>query len=71
MNEWVLIIAMMTPGGDFMDKRIIEFKTRKECEAVRAQLPVLDTPYQVQHRGLCVTMAHWTGKKKDKGVAFD
>jgi hypothetical protein len=71
MNEWVLIIAMLSPGGDFMDKKTVEFKTRRDCEAVRAQLHLLDSPYHVQHKGVCVTMAHWTGKKKDKGVALD
>ena len=71
MNAWVLIIAMMSPGGNFIDKRTVEFKTRRDCEAVRAQLHLLDSPYQVQHKGLCVTMDHWTGKKKMPGVAYD
>ena len=71
MNAWVLVIAMSAPSGDFIDKRTVEFKTRKDCEAVRAQLPVLNSPYGVKHEGVCVTMDHWTGKKKDKGVAFD
>ena len=69
--NWVLIVAMLTPAGDFMDKRTVEFKTQQECEAVRAQLHVLDTPYRVQHKGICVTMDHWTGKKKMKDVPLD
>jgi hypothetical protein len=71
MNAWVLVIAMSAPSGDFIAKREIEFKTRKDCEAVRAQLPVLNSPFGIKHEGVCVTMAHWTGKKVDKGVALD
>lgn len=54
-----------------MDKKTVEFTTRKECEAVRVQLPNLDTPMGIKHKGLCVTMDHWTGKKKMPGVAYD
>jgi hypothetical protein len=71
MNAWVLIIAMSSPGGDFIDKRTVEFKTRQDCEAVRVQLSNLDTPMGIKHKGLCVTMDHWTGKKQMPGVAYD
>ena len=72
MNTWILIIAMYSPGGDYMDKSIVEFKSRTDCEAVRVQLPNLDRhPLSVRHRGLCVTKDHWTGKKPMPGVALD
>jgi hypothetical protein len=71
MNEWILIIGMFAPGGDFIDKRTVEFQSRKDCEAVKIQLSYLDDPMRVKHKGLCVTNDHWTGKKKMPGVAYD
>jgi len=71
MNEWVLIIALFSPAGDFMDKNIVEFKTQKDCEAVRVQLPRLNSPLGVKHQGVCVTKAHWLGKQKMPEVAYD
>lgn len=71
MNSWILIIALFSPGGDFMDKRTVAFNSRQECEAVRKQLHNLDHPMQVKHKGLCVTRDHWEGKKQMSGVAYD
>lgn len=71
MNEWVLIIAMMSPGGDFIGKNTIMFNNQKDCEAVRIQLSQLDSPLRVQHKGVCVTKDHWEGKKKMPNVAYD
>ena len=71
MTNWILIIAMYTPGGDFMNKTFIEFQTKKDCEAVKIQLANLDSPLHVRHKGLCVTRDHWEGKKKMPNVAYD
>ena len=71
MNTWILIIAMYSPGGDFINKTSIEFKTTKDCEAVKIQLAQLDSPMQIKHKGLCVTRDHWEGKKQMPGVAYD
>jgi hypothetical protein len=71
MNEWILIIAMFSPSGDFIDKRTVEFRSRKDCEAVKIQLSKLDNPMRVTHKGLCVTRDHWEGKKQMPGVAYD
>jgi hypothetical protein len=71
MNSWILIIAMFSPGGDFINKTPIEFPSQKDCEAVKVQLSVLDSPMGVKHKGVCVTRDHWTGKKKMPGVAYD
>ena len=71
MNSWILIIAMFSPGGDFINKTPIEFHSQKDCEAVKIQLSVLDSPMGVKHKGVCVTRDHWTGKKKMPGVAYD
>ena len=69
--SWILIIAMYTPGGDFINKSTIEFANKKDCELVKKQLPSMDHPFHVQHKGLCVTRAHWEGKKQMPGVAYD
>ena len=73
MNAWVLVIAMSAPApnGAHIGTYEREFKTRKECQAERARLQALDNPYGIKHNGVCVTMAHRTGKKVDKGVALD
>ena len=71
IHSWILIIAMHSPAGDFIGKDIVGFQSKKECEAVKVQLPNLDNPMHVTHRGLCVTKDHWEGKKKMPGVAYD
>jgi hypothetical protein len=70
MSDWVLVIFLFSPGGDYMDKYIMEFSNKPQCEAVRTSLPALDTAY-AKHKGLCVTKDHWTGKKPMKGVPHD
>jgi len=68
--EWVLIIMMSTPGGDFIDKRVEFVQNRAECYARMATTPkvvlmgILQSP-------ICVTRDHWTGKKPMPGVALD
>jgi hypothetical protein len=62
---------MQSPGGDFIGKQTIGFASKKDCEAVRTQLPNLDQPMQVKYKGLCVTRDHWEGKKQMPGVAYD
>jgi hypothetical protein len=69
--SWVLIIAMYSPGGDFMSKDTVTFASQKACEAVKIQLSKLDHPMKVQHKGLCVTRDHWEGKKQMPGIAYD
>ena len=69
--SWILIVAMYSPAGDFMSKDIVKFETQKACEAIRVQLPNLDTSMRVKHKGLCVTRDHWEGKKQMPGVAYD
>jgi len=69
--SWILIIFMQSPGGDFIGKQTIGFASKKDCEAVRMQLPNLDQPMHVKFKGLCVTRDHWEGKKQMPGVAYD
>jgi len=60
-GAWILIIAMYTPGGDYMDKRVVRVASQTACEAARAQLAYLDHPLRVRHLGVCVTESHWRG----------
>jgi hypothetical protein len=68
--EWVLIIIMSTPGGDFIDKRVEFVRTRAECHARMTTVPKV-APMQIRQSSICVTMDHWTGKKPMTGVALD
>jgi hypothetical protein len=49
----------------------MKFESQKACEAAKTQLPNLDYPLRVKHKGLCVTRDHWEGKKQMPGVAYD
>jgi hypothetical protein len=69
--NWILIIFMTSPGGDFVGKDIMYFESKKFCDAVRVQLPVLNSPMGLKHKGICVTRDHWEGKKQMPGVAYD
>jgi hypothetical protein len=68
--EWVLIIMMSTPGGDFIDKRVEVVQNRAQCYARMAATPKI-TPMKIHQFPICVTMDHWTGKKPMPGVALD
>ena len=71
MYSWILIVAMYSPAGDFIGKDTMRFESQKACEAAKIQLPNLDYPLRVKHKGLCVTRDHWEGKKQMPGVAYD
>jgi len=68
--EWVLIIMMSTPGGDFIDKRVEVVRNKAECHARMAATPRI-APMGIRQTPICVTMDHWTGKKPMPGVALD
>jgi hypothetical protein len=68
--EWVLIIMMSTPGGDFIDKRVEFVRNKAECYARMATVPKV-APMGILQSPICVTRDHWTGKKPMPGVALD
>ena len=68
--EWVLIIMMSKPGGDFIDKRVEFVQNRAECHRRMVLTPKV-TPMQVHQTPICVTRDHWTGKRPMSGVALD
>jgi hypothetical protein len=68
--NWVLIIMMSTPGGDFIDKRVEFLRTKAECQVRLSETPRM-TLMRVKQDPVCVTMDHWTGKKQMPNVALD
>jgi len=70
-GAWVLIIAMYSPGGDFMGKEVLPQDTKVMCEQEKDRINGADDFAHVKRRAICVSRAHWEGKKKDKGVALD
>ena len=71
MNAWVLIIAMYSPGGDYMDKRHVVLPDQKSCQRAKVEVEEPENPMGVKVKGLCVTYAHWTGKKPMRDVPLD
>jgi hypothetical protein len=71
MNQWVLIIAMLSPAGDFIDKRHMVLPNQQTCQRAKTDVETADSPMGVRIKGLCVTYAHWTGQKPMRGVPQD
>jgi hypothetical protein len=68
--NWVLIIMLSSPGGNFIDKKVEFARTHSECQVMARQTARI-TPMGVRQDPLCVTMDHWTGKNPMPGVALD
>lgn len=75
MNHWVLIISLLTPGGDYAGKMPVYFPDKVSCQAALKRLSrptVVENPYGLKYKGvLCVTQDHWEGRKSMKGVPLD
>jgi len=70
--NWILLISLMSPGGDFIDKIPVEMPTRAACQQAAKDLPKRgESPMGVQYKGICVTADHWNGKNKMKDVPLD
>jgi len=72
LKEWVLIIELLSPGGDYMDKVPVTMPSKAACEQAKKDLKRdPEHPLGVRFQGRCVTMAHWTGKQYMKDVPLD
>jgi hypothetical protein len=75
MSEWVLIIALLTPGGDFAGKMPVYFPDKVSCQDALKRLSKptdVNDPMGMKYKGsVCVTADHWEGRKPMKGVALD
>jgi hypothetical protein len=73
MNTWVLIIALSSPNGAYIDKVPVEVESHEACLKVKKNLPHLsvDTA-KVRLNAVCVPKDQWTGRKPPaKGVSLD
>ena len=73
--EWILILQLLSPGGDYMGKIGIPYPNEKSCTAALKQLkkPV-DTEYPLAPKAkgwLCVTRGHWNGTAPMPNVPLD
>jgi hypothetical protein len=72
MKEWVLIIELLSPGGDFMDKVPVVMPSKPACTRAAADLKKgTDHPLGVRFNGVCVTKDHWTGRRPMKDMPLD
>ena len=70
--NWILLISLLSPGGDYIDKIPVEMPTKAACVQAAKELPKRGEGLMgVQYKAICVTMDHWNGKKKMKDVPLD
>ena len=70
--NYILLVAFLSPGGDFMDKVPVEMPNKAACVKALANLPKRgEDPMGVQFQGVCITKDHWQGKKQMKNVPLD
>ena len=65
MKFW-LIIFFLSPDGDFVSKKEIQYKDKASCYLAMNKIKVKQITEMV-----CVSNDHYTGKKQDKNVPFD
>ncbi len=72
MNDWILIVFLLSPGGDFMDKFPVTMPNQVACNRAIKELPSRgEHPMGVQFRGICVTRAHWEGREVMPNVPLE
>lgn len=72
IDEWILLMALFSPGGDFIGKVPVTMPSHVACkQAVKTLVKKVDDPMGMQYRGVCVTKAHWTGAEPMKNVPLD
>ena len=64
---WILIVALHTTSGKFVDKfELGPFPTKQACMATK-----ISGLNQFKKNKVCVSQAHWEGRDIDSGVASD
>lgn len=62
MNGWMLIIALMQPGEQYLDKVVVgPFRSEPACKMARVE--GID---QLQFQRVCVSVAQWDGVSNGK-----
>ena len=68
MKFW-LIIFFLSPEGEFVSKKEIQYKNKASCYLAMEKVKV-KRPATIAEM-VCVSNDHYTGKKQDKNVPFD
>jgi hypothetical protein len=64
---WILIIAINTTGGKFIEKIAVgPFATQQQCRAAQ-----IDGLARFRLEKVCVTQAHFEGRSIDPGITPD
>jgi len=75
MAEWVLIVSLLTPGGDFVGKLPVYYPDLTSCQLALKRIikPTnVGNPFGLKYKGvMCVTADHWEGRRPMKGVPLD
>ena len=71
MNEWVLIVAMLSPTGEFLSKYVEGPLTKAECYRQAKDLEKIRGIDGSKFSGVCVTKLHWQGKKFMPNMPLD
>lgn len=67
MKFWLLIF-ILTPDGEYVDKREVAYDNATSCyKAMNRVRPTKGTKVHT----LCVSNDHYTGLKQDPGVNYD
>ena len=74
MSEWILVLVLLGPSGDFKNKIPVPQPTRAACESTMKEMrwrTDLNTDDVKVKPWVCVSKSHWEGKTVDKGVPLD
>src|SRR5262249_33512292 len=77
MNEWLLVIVMFLPNGDFNIEKTVPKASEADCESAakifnevtRKNLSP-DPDHYKHYFGVCVTRAEFEGRKTKKTIAY-
>lgn len=74
MSEWIMLVVLLSPGGDYMDKIPVAMPTEKVCRQSLKTLPKQGdegNPWNIRYAGICVTRDHWEGRRPMKNIPLD
>jgi hypothetical protein len=62
----MMILFLFDPMGHYLDKVAVPYPTVLSCQVAK-----VNEPEELNMKRVCVTMDHWTGKSKDKGMPLE
>jgi hypothetical protein len=68
--KWILVVAMFSPGGDFIGKYEMPAASLQKCNDKRKVVQGRDE-FGIDYRAICVTFEHWQGIKPMPKVPMD